>query len=200
MAKARNPKPEIRRRPKGASSATPAAAPARRTHASPPIGGLPFLRSTPTEIAVLSGATAEGINVGQASRLSVVPRPKRSGTRLSHAPAEIGQRRSDASLTQTGETPVLRPVRLSAFGESENVSGLAVCGAKAAASGYCPPWARMSPRRGWSPGILSRWKAAALSRPFVFTNALARSCAAPAAETGFTLAMTAAQFSRIRQR
>src|SRR5258708_1190510 len=65
MVKARNPKPEIR----------------------------PALRSTPTEIAVRSSATAEGerINVGQASRLSVVPRPKGSGTTLSHAPAEIGQ-------------------------------------------------------------------------------------------------------------
>ena len=66
----------------------------------------------------LASATAEGerINVGQASRLSVVPRPKGSGTTLSHAPAEIGQRRSDASLTQTGETPILRPVRISDFG------------------------------------------------------------------------------------
>ena len=39
MSKARNPKPEIRKKsegrsPKGASSATPAAAPARRTHAA----------------------------------------------------------------------------------------------------------------------------------------------------------------------
>src|SRR5512132_3398142 len=46
MAKARNPKPEIRKKPearspKGASSAAPAAAPARRTHASPPLGGRP---------------------------------------------------------------------------------------------------------------------------------------------------------------
>jgi len=121
MAKARNPKPEIRKKsegrsPKRASLATPAIAPARRTHASPPLGGRPVLRSTPTEIAVRSGATAEGINVGQASRLSVVPRPKGSGTTLSHAPAEIGQRRSDASLTQTGETPILRPARISDFG------------------------------------------------------------------------------------
>ena len=42
-----------------------------------------------------------------------MPRPKGSGTTLSHAAAEIGQRRSDASLTQTGETPILRPVRSS---------------------------------------------------------------------------------------
>src|SRR5258705_1488139 len=65
MAKARNPKPEIRKKsegqsPKVASSATPAPAPARRTHASPSLGGQPVLRSTPTEIAVHSGATAEG--------------------------------------------------------------------------------------------------------------------------------------------
>ena len=65
MAKARNPKPEIRKKsegrsPKEASSSAPAAVPARRTHASPPLGGRPVLRSTPTEIAVRSGATAEG--------------------------------------------------------------------------------------------------------------------------------------------
>jgi len=116
----RNPKPEIRKKsegrsPKGASPAVPAAAPTRCTHASPTLAGRPVLRSRPTEIAVRSGATAEGINVGQASRLSVVPRPKGSGTTLSHAPAEIGQRRSDASLIQTGETPILRPVRISGF-------------------------------------------------------------------------------------
>src|SRR2546422_10762355 len=65
MAKARNPKPEIRKKsegrsPKGVSSATPAAAPPRRTHASSSLGDRPVLRSTPTEIAVRSGATAEG--------------------------------------------------------------------------------------------------------------------------------------------
>src|SRR2546428_5000509 len=65
VAKARNPKPEIRKKsegrsPKGANSAAPAAAPARRTHASPPLGDRPVLRSTPTESAVRSGATAEG--------------------------------------------------------------------------------------------------------------------------------------------
>src|SRR5258708_6566548 len=63
MAKARNPKPEIRKKsecrsPKGANSATPAAAPSRRIR--PPLGNRPVLRSTPTEIAVRSGATAEG--------------------------------------------------------------------------------------------------------------------------------------------
>jgi hypothetical protein len=120
MAKARDPKPEIRKKSegrssKGASPAVPVAAPTRRPHASPTLVGRPFLRSTPTEIAVRSGATAKGINVGQASRLSVVPRPKGSGTTLSHAPAKIGQRRSDASLIQTGETPILRPVRISGF-------------------------------------------------------------------------------------
>src|SRR6476660_8528226 len=46
MAKARNPKPEIRKKsegrsPKGASPAVPAAAPTRRTHASPTLGGRP---------------------------------------------------------------------------------------------------------------------------------------------------------------
>src|SRR4029450_8774751 len=46
MAKARNPKPEIRKKsetrsPKGASSAAPAAAPTRPTHATPPLGGQP---------------------------------------------------------------------------------------------------------------------------------------------------------------
>ena len=49
MAKARNPKPEIRKKsegrsPKGASSATPAATPTRPTHASPPLGGRSVLR------------------------------------------------------------------------------------------------------------------------------------------------------------
>src|SRR6185436_20472039 len=113
LAKARNPKPEIRKKsegrsPKGVSSGLEVAVPTRCAHSSAPLKGQPVLRSTPTEIAVRSGATAEGINVGQASRLSVVPRPNGSGTTLSHAPAEIGQRRSDASLTQTGETPILR--------------------------------------------------------------------------------------------
>src|SRR5437762_1465295 len=63
MAKARNPKPEIRKKPegrspKGASSATPAAASPRRTHASPSLGGRAVLRR-PTEIDVRSCATAK---------------------------------------------------------------------------------------------------------------------------------------------
>ena len=53
-SEARNPK-EIRS-PKGASLA----APARRTHASLTSPDQPVLRSTRTEIAVRSGATAEG--------------------------------------------------------------------------------------------------------------------------------------------
>src|SRR2546421_4338033 len=65
MLEIRSTKPEIRKKsegrsPKGVSSATAAAFPARRTHASPPLGGRHFFRSTPTEIAVRSGATAEG--------------------------------------------------------------------------------------------------------------------------------------------
>jgi hypothetical protein len=44
MAKARNPRSEIRKKsegrsPKGASSAAPASTAARRTHESPPLGG-----------------------------------------------------------------------------------------------------------------------------------------------------------------
>src|SRR6185369_1353384 len=65
MDKARNPKPEIRKKsegrsPKGASPTARDAASARRPHASPPLGGRPVLRSTPTVITVRSGATAEG--------------------------------------------------------------------------------------------------------------------------------------------
>src|SRR6185369_12659979 len=65
LAKARNPKPEIRKKseglsPKGDSSGLEVAVPTRCTHSSAPLKGQPVFSSTLTEIAVRSGATAEG--------------------------------------------------------------------------------------------------------------------------------------------
>src|SRR5580765_6420558 len=60
-AKARNPKPEIRKKPEGRSPKKASSCSSDgRTHSSPPLKGRPVLRSTPTKIAVRSGATAEG--------------------------------------------------------------------------------------------------------------------------------------------
>ena len=65
VAKARNPKPEIRKKsegrsPKGQVQRLEVAGPVRRTSSIVPLKGRPVLRSTPTEIAVRSCATAEG--------------------------------------------------------------------------------------------------------------------------------------------
>jgi hypothetical protein len=75
MAKARNPKPEIRKKsegrtPKGSSPTARGAASDRRTHASSPLGGRPVLRSTPTEIVVRSTAQGGPVRISDFGLLS----------------------------------------------------------------------------------------------------------------------------------